>query len=380
MSRSGSSIRCGSGSRAPAFDEIPDDQDFQSVALYVTMGLFVGYAPLQLSKNPNPRMSDGDPPWLSIDLRVFKTNPGDKPTAEIEHPPRARGGGRLRLHPGRPRGLQRRLAPGQPPVRRPARRPGDEPAGAGHERRQRRSRLQLRDRARALRRAGGDRRGRRARLLPDVDDRLDGARVQPRRQLPPLRRRPHGDAAARPAGRRDQQRAVLRRAAQARHGGADRHDEPPHARGRRRHRGLRLLRLLAGRQPGRAPLPARAGRERPVQRADDPEGLRSIQELMRGLHQCLVAEIHYQLDPIQSGATPGSSDNLAQRNILFDFSDNPGTLRRPSRPPHLRAGAFADAAPPGRPGAGLPKTPPSAAGSTRTSSRSTGASCRGSRS
>ena len=41
---------------------------------------------------------------------------------------------------------------------------------------------------------------------------------------------------------------------------ADRHDEPPHARGRRRGRGVRLLRLLARRQPGRRPLPARARR------------------------------------------------------------------------------------------------------------------------
>ena len=62
---------------------------------------------------------------------------------------------------------------------------------------------------------------------------------------------------------------------------------------------------------------------------DGPFGggdLLSIQELMRGLHQCLVAEIHYQLDPISAGATPGSSDNLGQRNILLDFSDNPGTF------------------------------------------------------
>lgn len=54
--------------------------------------------------------------------------------------------------------------------------------------------------------------------------------------------------------------------------------------------------------------------------------LLSIQELMRRLRQCLVAEIHYTLDPIASGATPGSSDNLAQRNILLDESDNPGGL------------------------------------------------------
>ena len=50
------------------------------------MGDFVNAITLQLSKNPNPRMSDGDPPWLSIDLRVFKTNPGDTLTAGIAHP------------------------------------------------------------------------------------------------------------------------------------------------------------------------------------------------------------------------------------------------------------------------------------------------------
>lgn len=53
--------------------------------------------------------------------------------------------------------------------------------------------------------------------------------------------------------------------------------------------------------------------------------LKSIQELMRGLHQCLVAEIHYVPDDkIPDGATPASSDSLAQRNLLLDASDNPG--------------------------------------------------------
>ena len=36
-------------------------------------------------------MSDGDPPWLSIDLRVFKTNPDDTPTAGIAHPAASEG-------------------------------------------------------------------------------------------------------------------------------------------------------------------------------------------------------------------------------------------------------------------------------------------------
>jgi hypothetical protein len=55
-------------------------------------------------------------------------------------------------------------------------------------------------------------------------------------------------------------------------------------------------------------------------------GRLSIQQLMRGTHQCLVAEIHFLSDLIPFGATPGSNDNLSQRNIVFDPSDNPGSL------------------------------------------------------
>jgi hypothetical protein len=47
--------------------------------------------------------------------------------------------------------------------------------------------------------------------------------------------------------------------------------------------------------------------------------VRSIQEHIKGKHQCLVAEI--QLDPpapqIATGATPGSSDRLGQRNLTI---------------------------------------------------------------
>lgn len=53
----------------------------------------------------------------------------------------------------------------------------------------------------------------------------------------------------------------------------------------------------------------------------------SIQELMRGTHQCLVAEIHFHpgaSDPINTGATPGSSARLGQRNLAIVESDNPG--------------------------------------------------------
>lgn len=52
-----------------------------------------------------------------------------------------------------------------------------------------------------------------------------------------------------------------------------------------------------------------------------------IMQLIRGHHQCLVAEIFFQpdgTDPIPAGATPSSSDRLAQRNLAIIESDNPG--------------------------------------------------------
>lgn len=53
-----------------------------------------------------------------------------------------------------------------------------------------------------------------------------------------------------------------------------------------------------------------------------------IVQLVRGIHQCLVAEVRFQpgaVDPIANGATPGSSDRLAQRNLAIVDSDNPGS-------------------------------------------------------
>lgn len=52
-----------------------------------------------------------------------------------------------------------------------------------------------------------------------------------------------------------------------------------------------------------------------------------IMQLVRGTHQCLVAEVRFQpgaQDPISDGATPASSDHLAQRNLAILESDNPG--------------------------------------------------------
>lgn len=55
-------------------------------------------------------------------------------------------------------------------------------------------------------------------------------------------------------------------------------------------------------------------------------GLRSIQQLIRGRHQCLVAELQFASDPIPVGATPGNNDNLSQRNLAILESDNPGSV------------------------------------------------------
>lgn len=52
--------------------------------------------------------------------------------------------------------------------------------------------------------------------------------------------------------------------------------------------------------------------------------LLSLQQLMRNHHLCLVAEVHYINDLIPNGATPGSHENLAQRNLVVVESDNPG--------------------------------------------------------
>jgi hypothetical protein len=52
--------------------------------------------------------------------------------------------------------------------------------------------------------------------------------------------------------------------------------------------------------------------------------VQSVHDAIRGLHQCLVAEVFFAGDPIPAGATPASNDNLSQRNLAIVESDNPG--------------------------------------------------------
>ena len=50
----------------------------------------------------------------------------------------------------------------------------------------------------------------------------------------------------------------------------------------------------------------------------------SIRDIIRGQHQCMVAEIFYVGDPTDANTTPATSDNLAQRNLLIIETANPG--------------------------------------------------------
>ena len=53
---------------------------------------------------------------------------------------------------------------------------------------------------------------------------------------------------------------------------------------------------------------------------------KSIQEILKGEHQCLIAEIDYALDAIPNGATPGTNENLSQRNLIINEAPNPANV------------------------------------------------------
>ena len=54
-------------------------------------------------------------------------------------------------------------------------------------------------------------------------------------------------------------------------------------------------------------------------------GLYAIRDLLEDHHQCMVVELLHAGDPTVAGATPGTSDNLAQRNLLIVQTANPGS-------------------------------------------------------
>ena len=106
---------------------------------------------------------------------------------------------------------------------------------------------------------------------------------------------------------------------------------------------------------------------------DGPFGgaLYAVRDLLEDHHQCMVVELLHAGDPTVDGSTPGTSDNLAQRNLLIVQTANPGSeitrtvqhafnidltrsLKRPRRDPitivdPVHTGHSDDLAPPDEP-------------------------------
>jgi hypothetical protein len=81
-------------------------------------------------------------------------------------------------------------------------------------------------------------------------------------------------------------------------------------------------------QPGDLRFPDRMVANTPADYPYGPYGsfnnLVSILQLVRSQHQCLVCEVSFAPDPITAGDDPSDTDKLAQRNLAFVSSANPG--------------------------------------------------------
>jgi hypothetical protein len=102
--------------------------------------------------------------------------------------------------------------------------------------------------------------------------------------------------------------------------------------------------ILDVNQPGQTEFPLNPSNDGPF----GGTTLQSVLSLVRNAHQCLVAEIAFDPDQLPGGATPFTSDKLAQRNLTLVASDNPGSVEsrripntfevRPTPETHARAG------------------------------------------
>ncbi len=309
-----------------AFDDVPDDPGFRDFVLRATMGPYTTEVTLSLTKKLNPRMSDGDPHWLSIDLRAFSTREGAAPiSAGLTHASSLSSAYDY---------IQELLADYNA---WPADHPGE----------------------------------------PHPFDALPT--VQETNQLPMSSMidddRVFNFAVARVRFRapEDIEAANVRVFFRLRTTGVaalDYSTDPAHGSYPRHGNGASAAPLLGlhGGEVNTIPCFAEP-READMSQQEDaanlknltgvgapevhsyygcvldtnqnvelfplkpdpgdpgPFGgeLKTIQEIMRGLHHCLVAEVHYWPDdPIPDSATPASSDNLSQRNLLFDEAPNPG--------------------------------------------------------
>lgn len=304
------------------FDAIPAEEDSRIITLNATMGFYVCQTNFVLSKNPNPRMSDVgpdglNPHWLSVDLRVFKTKPGEALSAGVTH-----GSG-----DNAPFDFIQTLLAEYNGL----------PADDNHPFLQ----LPTNQETNRLALYSEDDDGdpiynyavAKVRYRAPADVNAEDVRVFFRLCTTgwtgleydfssTYRRHGEGADAAPLLGLAGGEITYIPCFAEPRESNMEEQTDNTN---RRTLQGAGAQEVHAyfgcwldlNQNEPRFPL--------------EPEGngpfegdLLSLQELMRGLHQCLVAEIHYSPDPILNGATPGSSDNLAQRNILLDESDNPG--------------------------------------------------------
>ena len=308
------------------FAVIPPDQDSAPFRLHARVRDFTAEIDLTLSRNPNPRMSDGNPQWLSIDVCAFKAKPGqDVPGAGFDHPPQG---------PGASYGYIQSLVEAF----------NEWPEGQPHPF----DGLPTDQEENHLALYGQDSDGdpiynyalARVRLVAPEGVTAENVRVffrlwttgwtslgydnDPHGDWGSYRRHGDGPTATPLLGIYGDEINNVPCFAEPRVANMEQQTDETN---------LVPTMVGTGSEERYAyfgcwldmndPTP-RFPREPGAANGPFSGDLKSIQQLMNGLHQCLVAEIHYTLDPIPIGADPGSSDNLAQRNLLLDESDNPG--------------------------------------------------------
>lgn len=307
-----------------AFSTIPSNDAFKEFLVYAQMGQDICFTKLTLSKNANPRMSDGTPHWLSIDLRVFSTGPKKTFSAGVEHP----------SGDNAPYNYIKALLQKYNEMATNDPHPFDslpQDQDTNH--------LAL-----YSEHLNGDKiynyAVARVRFTAPEGVNAENVRVffrlwmtgwtgmtyeldQNGRPKNSYRRHGDGPAATPLLGLTGDEVNNIPCFAEERVGDMEAQTDETN-----------LIKLLEGK--GKQEVHAYCGcwldmnqdtayfPINPGQNNGPFNNKVSVQDLMRGPHQCLVAEIHYTPDPIPSGATPASHDNIAQRNILFDKTPNPG--------------------------------------------------------
>ena len=309
-----------------AFDEVPESPGFREIELRAELGPFTTVVTLGLTRKLNPRMSDGEPPWFSTDVRAFSTRAGAEPfTAGIANPTGVGGAydyiEQLLVaydawpveHPGEPHPFD-----SLPTVQETSHLP----------------------------------------LYPDVDGdalfnfaiarvrfrALEGIQTHNVRvffrlwttgwtemsyststEFGSYPRDGNGDAATPRLGLLSDEVNTIPCFATPRASVMTDQVDPPNLKplsGIGQDEAYGYFGCLVDSNHGSPLFPLEPDPDDPGPYSGE---LKTIRQIMRGLHQCLVAEIHYwPEDEIPAFATPVSSDNLSQRNLIFDEAPNPG--------------------------------------------------------